>query len=73
MSMYKIVFARKTIISCRQVEGNVEMNGKYFCEHRNGEPIYAIVRAESETEACKIAKSVIADVNEKVFGNDFII
>lgn len=73
MYIYKIVFARKTIISCKQVAGTVEMNGKYFCEHRNGEPIYAIVRADNENEAYKMAQILVADVTEKIFGRDYII
>jgi hypothetical protein len=73
MYIYKIVFARKTIISCKQLDGLVEMSGKYFCEHRNGEPIYAIVKADSEVEAYKVAQVLVADMTEKIFGRDYII
>jgi hypothetical protein len=73
MSVYKIIFAKKTVVGCHPVNEKVEMSGSYFCEHRNGEPIYALVKAESEIEAYDKARVIIAEITERIFGNDFLL
>ena len=73
MCVYKIIFAKKTIVACHPVKEKVEMNGTYFCEHRNGEPIYALVKAESEVEAYDKARAIVADITERVFGKDYLM
>jgi hypothetical protein len=73
MKTYKIIFAGNAIMLCRKIELNinVEMKGKFICEQRNGEVMYALVRAETETEACTIARQVI-DITDKIFGSVLI-
>ena len=53
------------VISFKSVKDNVVFNGMYHCEHKNGQLIYAILKAETLGNALAIANFIIARIKEK--------
>jgi hypothetical protein len=69
MVIYKIVFAKKMIISCEPVNAEISLEGNYNYQHQNGEPIYAFVKADSPPAAIKIAHDIINEVQNSPSGD----
>lgn len=65
MRLYKITYIRNEASICRDVTGSIEVNGIYHYEHKNGNLIYAIIKAENEENAVTIANFISAEVKEK--------
>jgi hypothetical protein len=72
MNVYKVIFANNEVISCVDISNNMVLGDLYHYEHDKGKLIYAIIKAESEIEAGRIAAQLVKEVTEQVFGNDFI-
>jgi hypothetical protein len=72
MSIYKIIFAKNEVISCKAIEEEVVLDGTYHYEQIKGCLIYALVKANTEKEAYVIANVIIEEVKTNVFGNDFV-
>ncbi|MES2704369.1 MAG: hypothetical protein V4649_17140 [Bacteroidota bacterium] len=72
MNIYKVIFAKNTVIDCHPVDNHFKLEGQYYYEHDKGQPIYAIIKAPSEPDAVQMANGIIREVNEKVFGRDYI-
>ena len=63
MSVYKINFANRTIVSCTLVNNPIKLSDKYICEQVNGKPIYALIDAENENEAISVANQILMGVS----------
>jgi hypothetical protein len=72
MKVFKVIFARNEIISCSAVRDSVKLDGSYHYEHKGGKIIYALIKAETEEEACSIALTIRKEVSDKIFGSDYI-
>jgi hypothetical protein len=72
MCIYKVIFVRKKAFSCEPAVERPAFDGKYYCEHRNGEPIYAFIKADSENEAVGMAGEIVREIQQNVFGGDYI-
>jgi len=72
MNLYKIIFARNEVISCKEENNTEYIDGSYHYEHKNGKLIYALIKAESEDDARSKALVVIKEVTDKIFGTDYV-
>ena len=72
MNVYRIIFAENEPISCTIANHNTVLNGLYQYEHKNGTVIYAIVNAKNEDNALTIAHFIVREIQQTVFGNDFV-
>ncbi len=72
MNVFKVIFARNEIISCSVVHDNVKLDSTYHYEHKAGKIIYALIKAETEEEACSVARKMPKEISDKIFGNDYI-
>jgi hypothetical protein len=56
MTTYKIIFAKDEILVCIETQSHIPYGkGVYFEHNKSGHLIYALVKAETEAEACEIA------------------
>ena len=51
MNVYKVVFANNDVISCQVENTTIDWVGDYYYEHTKAKLIYAMIKAENETEA----------------------
>lgn len=73
MENYRLVFVKNELISCELIMGSVpDFVGKYYYEQARGQLIFAIVKADSTAEAVDKAGLIVAEMTEKVLGNDFV-
>ncbi len=72
MKTFRIVFAKNEILTCKEAENNSNLNGSSYYEHENGNLIFAIVKAPGEEEAINMAKRIVQEVKERVYGSEFI-
>jgi len=73
INVYKVIFAKNRVISCRNAGASASMTTAYHYEHDKGYLIYAIIKAETEADALAIADCIIKDVTEKTLGSDFVV
>ncbi len=72
MSVYKVNFVKKSVVSCTPVVTAIKLDGSYHCEHIGGQPIYALIEAPSEHDAIRVAAQIITEITEKTFGKDYL-
>jgi len=72
MNIYKLTFARNKVFTCKEVSDRYSLNGIYHYEHKNGKLIYAIVKADSEPKALILVDTILKEIQEKIFGIDFV-
>jgi len=72
MNIYKLTFAKNDVFACKDVTDTCSINGLYHYEHKKGKLIYAIVQANSEQEALAFVDIILKEIQEKIFGVDFV-
>ena len=65
-----MTFARNEVLACEEITGDVNLNGPFHYEHKDGKLIYALVKAEKEENALTIAGLIVKQVRTSLFGND---
>lgn len=60
--VFKVNFAKNTIVSCTLVVRPTKLADKYVCEKVNGKPIYALIEAANEEEARAIADQILINL-----------
>jgi hypothetical protein len=70
MKVFKVIFAKNEVMACSQVTINLECDYNY--EHDKGQLIYALIKAENETDAVCKSYQIVKELNEKIFGKDFV-
>ena len=70
MKVFKVIFAKNEVMTCSEV--NVNLEGNYDYEHDRGQLIYALIKAENETDAVCKSYEIVKELNDKVFGTDFV-
>ena len=62
MKTYKVIFARNEVLVCLETHSGVPGGERTHLEHNShGAPIYVLVQAEDAVEACREAKTVVAE------------
>lgn len=72
MNTYKAIYAKNKVVSCANVGNNVTLNEPYVYEHDKGQLIYALIQASSVDHAYLVAQQIVGELNEKMFGTDFV-
>jgi hypothetical protein len=72
MNIYKIIFARNTIVSCELLPKQVAFKDEYYYELNKGQIIYALIKAPTAAAALEIAGRIVREVDLKTFGEDYI-
>lgn len=68
MSVFRIVFAKNEIISCKETTHDLLSDIPYY-EHKNGQVIFALVKAENEEDATAKARTIAEQV-EQSYGEE---
>ena len=72
MNVYKLIFAKNTVVSCNHIKNQIKLDAQYYYEHDKGQLIYAIVKASNEDDAIATGNKIVKEVTEKIFGSDFL-
>ena len=72
MNIYKLTFANNDVLICKDVNDRYSLNGLYHYEHKNGKPIFAVVKADSEKEALAFVDIIHREIYETIFGIDLV-
>lgn len=72
MNVYKLIFARNTVVACCLANNQIKLDSEYYYEHDKGKVIYAVVKAPTEDDAIAKGHKIIKEVTEKVFGSDYL-
>jgi hypothetical protein len=64
MSIFKVVFANNEPISCKEIPDGLVLDGNHQYVHTNGKLIYAIIKADSESDVMEKVAEMIVEVRE---------
>lgn len=72
MNKYKIIFVKNEVIACDLLLSNeIDFDGDYYYEQSNGHPIFAIVKADTVSDAIAMTDRIIKETMEAAFGTTF--
>lgn len=66
MHTYRVIFSNDVPLFAKKVNETTVFDGKHFLEHDNGRMIVAIIKAESEEHATRIASDLAKNTKEKL-------
>lgn len=73
-NIYKVIFVKNKAISCDLVQNRIIFEGDFMCEqNKNGQLIYAFIKAKNEAVALITAADLINKTTEKTTSGDFIL
>lgn len=58
LTLFKLTYINNEVVSCKQAEKGLVLNGHYHYEHHNGKLIYALIKAENEKKALDISATI---------------
>lgn len=63
MPNYRVTYVKNEVISCVEAEDHI-LNNKsdLHYEHKNGQLIFALIKAETKRKAYSIAKKIVKEV-----------
>jgi len=65
VKIYRISFVKNAALTCKVVTDEPSFIGAYHYEHKQGNLIYAIIKAENEDNAITVANFIVKEVSEK--------
>lgn len=65
MNTYRIIFSDNTVLTCAEVNEISKLEGVYYYEHDRDKMIFAIVNAENDEAATKMAEQLVEEMQHK--------
>jgi hypothetical protein len=59
MSIFKIIFIKNEILSCKEIPSGAFFDGSTYCELDKGQLRFAIIKAESTADATGRAQELV--------------
>jgi hypothetical protein len=72
MGLYKVIFGKNEIVSCRQESRGNSISGIYHYKYNKNHLLYALITSQSEEEAQSAALMIMKEAFNSAYGGNLL-